>query len=166
MKDLLNTYSLEEIILFIFLFAVAVKECINLIDWAKERIYKKFNEDQEVETTAKDLSKQIEDLSDDVRDLHDSVKQNQTEQQGMKDQIALLMESDKDDIKSWITKEHHYWVYEKGFIDDYSLDCLEKRFKHYQAEGGNSFVADLMKEIRELPKVSVSHTINDIKNNK
>lgn len=32
MKDLLNTYSLEEIVLFVFLLAVAVKECINLID--------------------------------------------------------------------------------------------------------------------------------------
>jgi hypothetical protein len=38
------------------------------------------------------------------------------------------MKSDKDSIKAFITKEHHYFCYEKGWIDDYNLDCLEKRF--------------------------------------
>ena len=66
--------------------------------------------------------------------------------------INILIDSDKDDIKSFITKEHHFYCYEKHWIDDYSLDCIERRYKHYQEENGNSFVADLMKEIRQLPK--------------
>ena len=43
-------------------------------------------------------------------------------------------------------------------IDDFSLDCIEKRFAHYQDEGGNSFIAALMAEIRALPKEG-SHLI-------
>ena len=65
-----------------------------------------------------------------------------------------MVESDKDDIKAWITEKHHFYCYEKRHIDDYSLDCIEKRYAHYQDEGGNSFVEDLMKDIRKLPKTS------------
>ena len=70
----------------------------------------------------------------------------------MQKQIDLLIESDKDDIKAYITKEHHYFCYEKGWIDDYSLDCIEKRYGHYVEEKGNSFVKSLMIELRSLPK--------------
>ena len=28
--------------------------------------------------------------------------------------IGVLLASDKDDIKSWITEKHHYFCYEKG----------------------------------------------------
>jgi hypothetical protein len=41
-----------------------------------------------------------------------------------------------------------------NYIDDYSLDCLERRFKHYQDEGGNSYIEDLMKDLRSLSKRS------------
>ena len=68
--------------------------------------------------------------------------------------ISVLLASDKDDIKSWITEKHHYFCYERKCIDYQSLDCIEKRYGHYVDEGGNSFVADLMNEIRALPKVS------------
>ena len=70
----------------------------------------------------------------------------------MQKQIDLLIESDKDDIKAYITKEHHYFCYEKGWIDDYSLDCIEKRYGPYVEEKGNSFVKSLMIELRSLPK--------------
>ena len=69
--------------------------------------------------------------------------------------MSILLASDKDDIKSWITEKHHYFCYEKKVIDDYSLDCIEKRYQHYVDEGGNSYVATLMREIRALPKVSM-----------
>lgn len=39
-----------------------------------------------------------------------------------------------------------------GWIDDYSMECLERRFLIYQHEHGNSFVEGLMDEIRALPK--------------
>ena len=62
----------------------------------------------------------------------------------LQDSINLLIESDKDDIKQSITKDHHYFCYQLKSIDDYSLDCIEKRFSHYEEEGGNSFVQVLM----------------------
>ena len=71
--------------------------------------------------------------------------------------IDLLLASDKDDIKAWITQQHHYFCYQLGYIDDYNLDCIEKRYGHYKDEGGNSFVHGLMEEIRALPKVNSAY---------
>ena len=68
------------------------------------------------------------------------------------DKINLLIDSDKDSIKSFITDRYHHFCYDKKWIDDYSLDCIEKRYKHYTDEGGNTFINDLMKELRALPK--------------
>lgn len=51
--------------------------------------------------------------------------------QNLATKIDMLIDSDKDDIKSFITEKHHYYCYKVGYIDDFSLDCIEKRFKHY-----------------------------------
>lgn len=66
--------------------------------------------------------------------------------------VNLLISSDKDDIKQSLTKDHHYFCYKLKSIDDYSLDCMEKRYSHYKDEGGNSFVKILMQEVRALPR--------------
>ena len=64
--------------------------------------------------------------------------------------IDMLIHSDRDSIKAYITKEHHHYI-KKGWIDDYTLNCIEKRYSHYQDQGGNSFIANLMEELRDLP---------------
>ena len=60
--------------------------------------------------------------------------------------------SDMHDIKQSIVKDYHFFVEQQGGIDDFSLDTLELRFNDYKAEGGNSYIAGLMAEIRQLPK--------------
>ena len=70
----------------------------------------------------------------------------------LSDKIDMLIDSDRDDIKSYITREHHYFCYQKKWIDDFSLDCCERRYQHYSDEGGNSFIGQFMEELRALPK--------------
>lgn len=72
--------------------------------------------------------------------------------QNLSNKINMLIESDRDDIKSFITKEHHRFCYHTGWIDDFSLDCIEKRYKHYKNEGGNTFIDGFMEQLRTLPK--------------
>lgn len=71
--------------------------------------------------------------------------------QKLSKEVNALVCSDRDAIKAYITEKHHYFVYKQGWIDDYSLECLEKRFDHYLEYGGNSFVAQEMEELRQLP---------------
>lgn len=143
MAQLLTTYSVTEILVFLVLFALGVKGVITFCDWAIDRLRKFFRKENE-----DDLDKQkIDQLSENQNKLIENMKK-------LSDKIDMLIESDKADIKSYITEKHHYFVYDQKWIDDHSLDCLEKRFKHYEQEGGNSFVGGLMSEIRALPKRS------------
>ena len=87
--------------------------------------------------------------------MHQQIAAVATQVSNLTNKIDILVESDKDDIKAFITREYHYFCEQKGWIDDYSMDCIEKRYSHYVEEKGNSFVKTLMNEIRQLPKVSV-----------
>lgn len=141
MIDLLQKFSLEQILIFGVLLALAIKGVVSFFDWVQDRnrkVAKKINQPANMQEKINKNNKQIQDLKKSIQLL---VKK-----------VDLLIESDKDDIKAYITKEHHYFCYVQGWIDDYSLDCIEKRFGHYQEQGGNSFVQGLMEQIRELPK--------------
>jgi len=152
MKDLLNTFSIEQILFFIVLIAAAIKGVISWIDWAKEKgdkLFHKKHKELTLQKSVENLTKAQEAMRCDIDRCQSQLKQTVNE---IKVSIDLLMQSDKDDIKSYITREHHYFCYVLGYIDDYNLDCIERRYKHYEDEGGNSFVSDLMKDIRALPK--------------
>ena len=141
MTQLFTSYSLSEIILFIIILALAVKNCIDFIDWLKKRTKQAVKESEQPAELQQIADKHEHELND--------IKQELT---SLKKSIDLLIDSDKDDIKQSITKDHHYFCYKLHSIDDYSLDCVEKRYSHYQDEGGNSFVKTLMQEMRALPR--------------
>ena len=135
MLDLLQQYSLQDILIFIIILGVALKGCFSFFDDFTNRSVKIFNrtyqKPKQLQNTIKKMEESIEKLSK---------------------KVDILMKSDRDDIKAFITRQHHYFVYQKGWIDDYSLDCIERRYTHYNEQGGNSFIETLMTDLRNLPK--------------
>lgn len=152
MLELLQHYSIPEIFLFIVLLALAFKSVVSFFEWLEERIKKAFNIKFRKMSEKEKINKRIEDGENFMTQLREHQKHNDEALQDLSKKIDTLVESDKDDIKAYITKEHHKFCYDKGWIDDFSLDCLEKRFKHYADEGGNSFICGFMQELRALPK--------------
>lgn len=177
MEELLTKYTLTEIILFIFALATTLKGFFTLWDFFYDKLKKHFSKERDKEDKKDNLTKQLTDISTQIESIREGHKEDKAEildqikniniqhtldRQELikkidetKSTISVLLASDKDDIKSWITEKHHYFCYEKKVIDDYSLDCIEKRYQHYLDEGGNSYIATLMNEIRALPKVSM-----------
>lgn len=150
MKDLielLSTYSIGEILIFIVLLALAFKGVIDFYDWAKKKIQGVIDTHtgEEIEQTT---------IKDNIDELFKMQKAQKESIDKLTESVNLLIQSDKDDIKAWITEKHHYYCYQLKYIDDFSLDCIEKRYAHYKKEGGNSFVEDLMRDLRSLRKVS------------
>ena len=152
MIDLLSKYSAGEIITFIVILFLAIKGVINSWDWAREKVLKIFKKESRKEQEKRELDGKLLSYDEKIEQVIKAQEELNDYISNMMRKINILIDSDKDDIKSFITKEHHFYCYEKHWIDDYSLDCIERRYKHYQEENGNSFVADLMKEIRQLPK--------------
>lgn len=145
MEKLFGTYRLQDIVLFIVVLVLAVKEIITLVDWYKARIKKEYSSNKELlleERLCRGAQK-MNDLSTEQENIKKQLDQ-------INSNVQLLIESDKDDIKSWLTERYHYFK-KLGKIDSYSLDCIEKRYEHYKDEKGNSFIASLMSEIRDLP---------------
>lgn len=143
--DLLSKFSISQILMFIVLLALAFKGVVDFIDWFKNKI-KKHDEDFLNQTEKEEnVDERIEKVESEVTQIIDSLE-------NLNDSLNILIASDKDAIKAWITREHHYFCYQKGWIDDYSLDCIERRYSHYVEEKGNSFIYGLMQEIRALPK--------------
>ena len=141
-EQLFTAYEVTDIIIIVFLVALAVKEVINLIDWFKNRGKNKF----QAEETLQAQQEQIQEI------LKSQSKQN-AEIQDIKRCMEILIISDKNDIKAWITEKYHE-IMKRGWVDDYELDCLERRYLDYKQEGGNSYIEDLMEDIRRLPKTS------------
>lgn len=145
MTTLLSSYSITQIILFIVVFSLAIKGVIDFLDWAKGKMKVAYDKKKTEEDSEKTVTERIDNLESSIKDIADSVSK-------VTDKVDLLLESDKDAIKAYITREHHYFCYQKEWIDDYSLDCLERRYDHYIEEHGNSFIEQLMSEVRALPK--------------
>lgn len=141
MQQLISQYSISEIILFIVLLSLSLRKLVEFVDWVRKRAQQAVqdsNKPYKLEEALKQREQEARDIKHDLNQLEKLIR--------------LLIESDKDDIKQSITRWHHYYCYEVGKIDDYSLDCLEKRYSHYQDEGGNSFITTLMQELRTLPR--------------
>lgn len=155
MLELLQQYSFTEIILCVVFIALAIKGVVSFFDWSIERLRQFFNKENLLEKSKEELNNSIEKNNIRIEELTKSQESIMEEIKALKTSINLLIESDKDDIKAYITEQHHHFCYDLKYIDDYSLDCLERRYSHYKVEGGNSFIKDLMQELRDLPKVSV-----------
>ena len=150
--SVLKDFPISEILLCIIGVLVLVKWIIEYFDWGHKRTKDKYDQEAKRNKDIQDINEKLNQNSEDIKMLIEMQKQQneKIEQQNLR--IELLIDSDKDDIKAFITEKYHYFVEVRGWIDDYSLDCLERRFQHYKDENGNSFVADLMSEIKRLPK--------------
>lgn len=152
MLELISAYSISEIITFIILLCAAIKGAFSFGDWAWARFKKVVDKENEEKTNDEKVQELLDSYSTKLEEVHTAHEALILALNEMNAKVSCLIQSDKDAIKSFITKEHHYYCYRQKWIDDYSLDCIEKRFGHYVEEGGNSFIESLMNELRDLPK--------------
>lgn len=159
MLNLFAGYSLSQIIIFFITMVLAAKGCWEVVDYFKDKYKKKFKEDYDVKKAQEEIEKKFTKLFKNQDEFLEKCKGFNEKLDGIQeainqtnDRIDDLTESDMYDIKYSIVQAYHHFVEEQKWVDDFSLSVLESRFKIYEAEGGNSFIYDLMKEIRALPK--------------
>lgn len=152
MTELLQRFSLSDILMVTIFLALAVKSLISFFDWGYNRWQKLFNKEHSKLSERQELERRLQHGSQIMNSLKENQERNNQYIRDLSAKIDMLIDSDKDDIKSYITREHHYFCYQKGWIDDFSLDCCERRYQHYSDEGGNSFIENFMEELRALPK--------------
>lgn len=152
MIELLQHYSLSDILMFTIFLALAIKSLFSFYDWLGDRMKRTFNREHSKMNEKEDLERRLQHGSEVMATLEANQQATDKILKDLSAKIDMLIDSDKDAIKSYITREHHYFCYQVGWIDDFSLDCLERRYQHYADEGGNSFIEGFMDELRALPK--------------
>ena len=153
MTELLEAYSLSEIVVFFVLAAATIKCVIEFFDWSRDRLKNVFDREYHANEQKIEIDKKFNDTNEKIKNLETSQTNIATTLDKLNEKVDLLIASDMDDIKMDLTEKHHFYCYEQGWIDDHSLDCCLKRFKHYKDEGGNSFIEGFIKELKALPKV-------------
>ena len=152
MITLLQHYTLSETFMFIVILAVAIKQLVSFAEWVYKKVNRLFNKQHNELSEKEKLERRLQKGNETMDNLKASQNQTDKTLEDIIAKIDMLIDSDKDSIKAYITQKHHQFCYDKGWIDDFSLDCLEKRYQHYEDEGGNSFIEHFMEELRALPK--------------
>lgn len=156
MEELLARFELTDIIIMLTLLIVGAEKLIKAIDWLRARFRKSYDEENTLREEVEDLNKFYEEkkvVDEGFAKVNERIDK-------VCDLVDMLVESDKESIKAYITERHHFFVQELKWIDYHSMDCLERRFSIYEREHGNSFVEDLMNDLRQLPKMPIDQNTN------
>lgn len=151
--SLLSKFSVGEFLILLITIALALKGIITFFDWVRERVVAAYNKKFNKDTEKTRLEKRLQGFEDEEKEQNEKITNIVQSMEKIQESIKLLIHSDKEDIKSFITKEHHYFCYNQKWIDDYSLDCIEQRYEIYTKEHGNTFIEALMRDLRALPRV-------------
>ena len=143
-QALLEQFDIKTILIVLLLTFFAIIEIMRGVDYLRNKGKNKIKQLEQEEQRICTLEK-LE------HNNEDSIQQVKTDVEEIKQNVSLLINSDKDDIRAWITDKYHYFMKLK-YIDDFTLDCLERRFKSYKQEGGNTYVDSMMEELRRLPR--------------
>ena len=147
-QTLLEQFDIKTIFIILLLAFFAIIEIMRGVDYLRSKEGDKKKEEQDGE-------KRLSNLERLEKNNEDTIQQVRCDVEEIKQNVNLLITSDKDDIRAWITDKYHYFI-QLGHIDDFTLDCLERRFKSYKQEGGNTYVDGMMEELRRLPRKNLS----------
>ena len=122
MEQLFQQYSLSDIIIFTILLVLAIKSLISFFDWAQDRFNKGFNKKNIKNIEKQELEQRLKQGDEIMSNLQDSQKRTDQMLEDVSAKIDMLIDSDRDAIKAYITQQHLFFCYERNMIDDFSLD--------------------------------------------
>lgn len=136
MVQFFQHYTLEATIIFLFMLGTALKQGYELVQYFRNKTFSHVDKVREQEETLGQVIK--------------NMQQQQKQLQSITDKIDELLASDKDSIKSWIVMLYKQYKKDPSGLDSIQMDLLERRFSHYKKQGGNSYIDNLMQELREI----------------
>lgn len=98
-----------------------------------------------------ELNNKLDKILTDIEEVKEKQQEFSEKMASMEAKILTLTNSDIHDIKAWIVEQYHKFYIEKKWIDVFHLETLDKRYEDYVEEGGNSYIAELVKRLHSLP---------------
>lgn len=108
----------------------------NLTDMVEETKQKDRDQDNMIETRINELNTTLTDFRRDIN--------------ANKDQLDVLISSDKESIKAFIVG-CYYQAVRDGYVSSHLMQVLEERYETYKRENGNGYITGIMHELRAFP---------------
>lgn len=144
----LEQYSPIEIVLLILFILIGTKTISTIFEWFYNKFHDYFSKKNKEE-------EQIDNLQNEHKDIYKQLDNIENILSIIQGDVKTLTERMQENTKTYIIDKYHYFCDSIKAIDDASLQSLELRYMYYKSAGGNSYIDNLMNEIRELPKVSI-----------
>lgn len=136
MVQFFQNYTIEATLVFLFMLGVALKQGLELVQYFRNK--------------AVDQVDRVRDREQGFTRALEQIATQNSQLMKINEKIDALLASDKDAIKSWIVIFYKQYKEDPSKLDSMQMDLLERRFAHYIKLGGNSYVDNLMQELREI----------------
>lgn len=153
-STLLTQHSIEELVILIVLILFALKALNELVAYFYSKIKQHFGIKSNEEEWEKGVSKNFDKVFEEIEYLKKQNSQTHKHQKQLDTGLALVQERLQENTRSYLINAHHRFCYEIHAIDDLSLQAMERRYLYYKTAGGDSFIDNLMDEVRSLPKIN------------
>ena len=157
-----NMISPTTLFIVLVLTAVAFKFLSELISWFYTKLKTYFygqSEDAKKEDEQKEL---LTNILEQITQIQENISSTTTRIIELSNKLEIIEERLQDETRAYIIEKHHYYVYVMRSIDDMGLQDLERRYMYYKAGNGNTFIDNLMAEIRQLPRRTLDNTLSVI----
>ena len=138
-------------ILLVLAIIICGADLIKAIGVWKDKRKEKIDAQVHKKEEENELHQTLKDMQASLNQLHNKMDDRDKRLEKIEKRLDDLTESDKNDIKSWITEQYQKFYVNQGWIDAYSADTLDHRYVDYKKEGGNSFIDQLMERLHGLP---------------
>ena len=164
-NTLFTQYSVGELIILVVLIAFILKTLNEVGEYFYKRLKSYFGIQNDKEKWQTGVIDSLQIIKQDIQTLREQNDQTHSKQKEMEESIALIQERLQENTRSYLIDAHHKFCYEVHAIDELSLQAMERRYLYYKTAGGNSFVDNLMDEVRNLPKINFYTGILDTNHN-
>lgn len=162
---LFTQYSAGELIILVILIAFILKTLNELGDYFYKKAKSYFGIQNDKEKWQAGVIDSLQNIKEDMQTLRQQNEQTHLRQKEIETSIALIQERLQENTRSYLIDAHHKFCYEIHAIDELNLQAMERRYLYYKTAGGNSFVDNLMDEVRRLPKINFYTGIIDENHN-
>lgn len=123
----------------------------NKVSQEVQKNQDEITEEQRIEFLEYEVNQLKEDQEKIKNDMANYQKNDCESFSSLNQKLDKLLQSDLAAHKSWFSRMHEETI-KRGWISKYDLESVESRFAIYKDEGGNSFVKDLVEEMRKLQR--------------
>lgn len=155
LNALVGNYTVESVLFVVVAVVLLARVLGQAVEWIWDRLVRKVrksdgesSEHRELSESISAIRSQLDAIGGDFVGIHEQLAKTDAGLESMQEHLLQI-------TRAYFIEQYYHFCHDKKMIDDNSMQILELRYSFYKAHGGNSYVDNLMAELRELPRVSV-----------